>query len=432
MQLNHVRRALASATCALLGGHASAAPDGGDGWSVESAVLYYGEKDRVQVLEPTLFASRELDDENRLVVRGVVDVMSGATPNGAVPTDTPQTFTTASSRYTVDADAPPRMDFEDLRLAFGFDWERTGEGGDRRLLTGDVSVETDYLSMGGGGTWSWDTRDRLTTLSLGVGGNFDWVFPGGGPPAPLDPLDGAAALHLIQEEDDDDDEGEGGEGGFEEGEARYGVNTLLGVTQVLSRGALLQLNWTHAEQGGYLNDPYKLLSVVGADGRPVGYRWESRPDRRSSDALFGRLVWQLPLLHHVVHLGHRYYRDDWGVEANTTDLKYRIDLGRRLYLQPHLRYHRQGAADFYRYYLVAGEPLPDHASADYRLAEMESRLAGLKVARETKSGEMALRLEYMVQSGESHPDGAPGILTGYDLYPDLEAAMVQFTWSFRF
>ncbi len=425
MQLTEIRRALAGATCALLGSHATAA--GARDWDSEQAVLYYGEQDRVQVLEPTIFASRRVDDENRLTLRAVADVMSGATPNGATPSDTAQTFTTASSRYTVAPGEAPRRDFQDFRGAIGFDWAHSPEPGRQRVISGDLSLETDYLSVGGSSTWSWDTRDRLTTVSAGLGGNLDWVFPDSGPPEPLAPLATAAVL-----EDDDGEGGEGGEGGFGQGKARYGANLLLGVTQVLTRASLLQLNYAHGEQAGYLNDPYKLLSVVGSDGRPVDYRWESRPDRRASDALLGRLVWRLPWLHHVIHLSHRYYRDDWGIRANTTELKYHVDLGKRTYVEPHLRRYRQEAADFYRYYLTAGEPLPDHASADYRLGAFTSRLAGVKVARTMADGELALRLEYMVQSGDGHPGGTPGVLSSYDLYPDLKAAIVQLGWTSRF
>ena len=40
------------------------------------------------------------------------------------------------------------------------------------------------------------------------------------------------------------------------------TNILLGITQVINRHTLVQFNYSLSQSDGYLNDPYKILSVV--------------------------------------------------------------------------------------------------------------------------------------------------------------------------
>ena len=43
----------------------------------------------------------------------------------------------------------------------------------------------------------------------------------------------------------------------------------------------------------------------------------------------------------------------------------------------------------------------------------------------------SIRIEQYVQTGDSSPDEAFGQLTQQDLYPDVEATIVQFSYSFE-
>ena len=100
-------------------------------------------------------------------------------------------------------------------------------------------------------------------------------------------------------------------------------------------------------------------------------------------------------------------------------------------MQPHLRWYTQTAADFYTPYLLNGAPLPDHASADYRLGALDDTTLGLKVGKVGQDGrEYSLRVEYYRQSGRAPPDAAFGSLTGLDLFPTVDAAIAQFQVRF--
>lgn len=427
--MKNIRRALALATCAVLHGRADAVAPAGDDWHVDSALLFYSEQDRVDVWEPAVLGTRTYDDGETVTVRGVVDTMSGATPNGAVPSSKPETYTSSSGNaYTVPAGAFQTKSFDDTRAALGVDWTRNLDRLTRRKLSGDISAETDYFSIGGGLTYSADTENRMTTFTGGAGFSFDIVSPSGGAPDEL----GLISAVVPSGGGGDDDEGEGGgEDSIFSGEKKYTANILLGLTQVLNRRALTQLNYTYNFNAGYLNDPYKLLSVVDGNGETVDHRFEKRPDRRNGNALYWAFVYHLP--QDVVHLSYRYYWDDWGIRSNTFDIKYRMELGGHGYLQPEFRYYTQTEADFFRYFLLDGAPLPDHASADYRLAEMDGTTVGVKYGLPVgKDGEFSVRAAYLQQTGEGHPNQAIGILRQYDLYPGLDATIVQISFSTRF
>jgi hypothetical protein len=447
---NDIRGTLALATCTLLQGTAHAAADI-DHWQVDSALLFYSEKDRIDVIEPAVFASRQLDENESLTLRGVFDTMSGATPNGAVPSATPQTFSSPSGNpYTVPANQTPMMDFNDQRGSIGFDWDKETSRLGKRTFSGDLSAEGDYSSLSGSLTYAFDSENRMTTLAIGGGLSYDKVNPDGGKPDELSLTSSntvtdvnrsvvtmARSSGSFSSFDDDDEDGEGGEGGeggdfsLFQGEQKVTANLLFGVTQVLSRRALVQLNYTHSQSSGYLNDPYKVVSLVDSAGLPVDAVFEKRPDSRSGNALFAKLVFHLP--EDVVHLSYRYYWDDWGIKSQTADLSYRMELWSGSYLQPHLRYYTQTKADFYRSALLNTSPLPDYASADYRLAEMKSTTAGLKLGFPVDDqAELSLRLEIMKQRGDNHPSDAIGALQQVDLYPGLDATIFQISYTTKF
>ena len=123
--------------------------------------------------------------------------------------------------------------------------------------------------------------------------------------------------------------------------------------------------------------------------------------------------------------------DDWGVDSHTVDLRYRWSFERGRYLQPHVRFYQQTAAEFYRSVLFDGAPLPAYATADHRLGEFDGLTVGLKYGQATDRGnEWSTRIEYYTQTGSASPGSALGSLAQFDLYPDLNALIAQFTYTF--
>lgn len=436
-----IRGALATATCALLGTGLPQAAQAEDpsfkDWEFDSAILFYSEKNRVSAMEPVLSARKDLGDDHFLNFKIAIDVLSGSSANGAVPANVAQTFASPSgeSSYTAEANETP-LDptFRDTRFAANLLLEKPVDRQMKTFLGLNVSTETDYTSVGVSASLTYDTNNKNTTYSAGAAFNLDTISPSGGEPQPFtevptNPVSGDGG-------DEDEDEGEGSAG-----KTKNVSDLLLGVTQVISRQTLAQFNYSIGTSSGYLTDPYKLLSVVNpvtgqlvAGSDPALYKYKYYYEKRPGSRLRQNLYWKInhQFTDDVVYLTYRYYWDDWDIQSHTIDLRYRFQMGQH-YLQPHLRYYTQTAADFHYYFLRDGEPLPDYASADYRLGELTTTTIGLSYGVETGSNsEFSLRAEYMKQSGNSHPAEAVGVLRNYDLSPDVDAVIVQLSYSYKF
>ena len=122
-----------------------------------------------------------------------------------------------------------------------------------------------------------DFNQKNTTLSAGLSFEFDQIDPVGGAPKPLTSM-------FSQQKDG--------------GDNKTVTDVLLGVTQVLNRHAVLQLNYSASLMSGYQSDPYKVLSVVDASGNLLAeptapnrgvYLFESRPDSRTRHSIYSGL-----------------------------------------------------------------------------------------------------------------------------------------------
>lgn len=427
---------LASATCGLLGALPAApvAAQESPKWEVDTSLLYYGESDdRVQDGSLMMSIRRALDEDRSLNLTMTVDTLTGATPNGAVPSNSVQTFTGASGgeAYRVRAgETPLDPTFLDTRYALAINWQQALGDSSRWNIGFSGSDEYDYLHLGVNTRLEFDFNRRNTTVFVGAAYGRDEVSPVGGTPI------GLTAMPAPSDDDDDDDDDEGEGGG---GETKDVYDALIGVTQVLSRRALVEVAFSYGKSDGYLNDPYKLLSVVDpVTGRPVPgpepginlYLYEQRPDTRAKTSAF--VEWRYAFDRDSVALNYRFMDDDWGIQSHTVEARYRWNISDNSYLEPHLRYYQQDAADFYHTVLFAGDAVPQFASADYRLADNKTWTAGIKYGHRTERGEYSVRLEYYQQTADPSPGSEVGDLAAFDLVPKLKAVIAQFGYKFRF
>jgi hypothetical protein len=136
-------------------------------------------------------------------------------------------------------------------------WEKPTDRNNRRNLGFNISKEYDFTSLSGNAMWQRDTNQKNTTWSYGVNVEFDDIDPVGGAPEPLTDM-------LAQDKNNTD--------------TRTVVDFLLGVTQVIDRSSLFQVNLSLSEADGYLTDPYKFVSEVdNVTGEPINQLFESRP-----------------------------------------------------------------------------------------------------------------------------------------------------------
>lgn len=445
-----IRRGLIAASCALLGASGArsqeattpsddADADSGQGnWVLDSAVAYYHENGRIQAIEPVVNFRGDDGDGHIGNLNLTYDSLSGSSPNGALPSNkaqtfaspsgkslsaAPHTYTTASGQialasapiYTINpGQLPVDPNYHDQRLAIGGSWEMPWSRLTRSTFGAKLSFEHDFLSAGVNASIAHDFNQKNTTVSFGINDETDVLHPIGGAPVP------ASDYALFEKTGH---------------KTKNGAGLLLGVTQVMSRTWLTEFNLSADRFTGYLNDPYKIISVLDGSGDTIGYLYEKRPGERTRKSAYleNRLGWDRA----SAGLSLRYMTDDWRVHSSTAQLRVRWWMsGRDQYFEPTLRWYRQTAADFYTPWIAssAGQTLT-YASADTRLAAFHALTYGLKYAvkldqeLDQAGSEFSVRFEYYQQTIDRRAP-APTALQGLDLYPGLQAILFQVGFSY--
>lgn len=366
------------------------------------------------MVEPVARITRLFDGGRQLSLQVGVDAVTGATPTGGVPTGETQTVTSPSGSVTTSAaEAVPTVAFHDYRGVVDGSFVLPLGAAFTTATGAHFSREKDYMSLGVSERWSFDVLQRLATITVGGSLDRDQVFPVGGTPAGL--TDGSVIVSTAHQAKD--------------------VNTaLVGLSRVLTRRLLVGVTASWTRESGYLTEPYKRLSVVdAASGEPVAALTEKRPDQRQRTDVLVSAVNHLAG-DDVAYASFREYWDDWGVRSHTLDLKLHHELPAHDYVVPHARFYLQDAADFHRWGLVEGEPLPVYASSDLRLGLLRTLTLGCTYGFHIANdpGEATVRGEYLVQWGEGHPADAVGVLRDYDLAPAVGTFTLVAGYTLRF
>ncbi len=397
-------------------------------WDFDTAFLYYSESDRVSAAEAIINAKKTFENDQVLNLKLTIDSLTGASANGATAQPNVQTFTRPSGKgsYQTQANATPLDDtFKDTRVQLNAQWTQplaqnyTGSAGMH------ISKEYDYLSLGLNGNLAYDFNNKNSTFSVGLSYFQDTFEPEGGIPVafasmPLaygsEEIDSASkeAFDATRSADSDD---------------KTTADIMLGFTQVINRRMLMQFNYSYSKVDGYLSDPFKVLSLVDDNGIAQDYRYENRPDSRVKQSLFAQTKYHFE--QNVVDVSYRYMWDDWKLDSHTIDSKLRIPLSNTSYIEPHIRFYQQTAANFYQPFLSQSQEIPEFSSADYRIGEMSAYTVGLKYGVKLSDGnDLSFRLEYYRQDPKNAGHQAPGALKNVDLYESVDAIIAQVSYSF--
>ncbi len=369
----------------------------------KASLYYYTEDNRVDSFGTIITADYLLNYKDTLSLKLSVDSLTGASASGAIATDRDQTFTTPSgngSYVTPAGETPLDSSFLDTRYAVDAKWTRRWNANYKSTIGANFSKEYDYQSFGSSFLLDYNTDDSNTTYSGGISFSQDTIDPEGGIPTPFGLMQNVGAVQPRFDNSDD----------------LTTVDLLLGVTQVIDSRSLFQFNYSLSSSDGYHSDPYKILSVVGADGRPLmqdpvtglsSAVFEHRPDSRLKHSFYAQYKRDL-FDDHVLDASYRFMFDDWGIQSHTFDLRYKYRLNETSYLQPHFRYYMQSEADFYEPFLLAGSaPAPGSegtdASADYRLGEMNAFTLGLEYGWDNVERPWSVSVEYYLQDLSAHP-----------------------------
>ncbi|WP_109017052.1 DUF3570 domain-containing protein [Novimethylophilus kurashikiensis] len=203
------------------------------------------------------------------------------------------------------------------------------------------SQESDYISRGLSAQGTISTEDKNTTFNLGVGTSDDTITPSYG------------GVH----------------------EKKNVTDVMVGVTQVLTKQDIAQLNYGFSHGRGYFSDPYKLA--------------DERPRERNHRTILARWNHHFAFTDGTSHLSYRYYWDTWDIRAHTISGEYVQPLPYGWTLTPGVRFYTQTAARFYLPVDPANPSWPTFPSVnatefseDQRLSAFGAVTVGLKVAKQ--------------------------------------------------
>lgn len=414
--------ALATATSSLL--PAAAPLLAAEPWAVDAEILIYNESaGRVSDNSFKSIARREWGDEGSFTVGVQLDSLTGASPSGAIPLDEAQTITQASGNNSTIAEAgelPLDATFEDGRAALTASVTNALDSGYRYSAGASFSNEFDYVHLGLNASLAQDFNNNNTTVSAGFAIASDTVSPVGGIPDPLS-FQRGAGVQLNRSAD----------------KSKSVVDGLFGLTQIINRRSLVQLNYSISLSDGYLTDPYKILTVLNSDGDPVDsiqddifqYRFESRPDSKLGQNLYIEYKYRFDA--GIFSGSFRYHTNDWGIASQTIESRFRWLMSDKHYLEPHFRFYSQSAANFYKTWLAEGE-IPEFASSDYRLGDFTGLTLGMNYTRHINtSSSIGATLETYQSTGSASQAPAENNGSRSVAYPDLTATMFRLRYRFN-
>jgi hypothetical protein len=424
LEKHSLKHSLYLASCSLLSVTAVA-----EEWDFDTGVLYYGESDRVQAIEGVVAAKKTLNTDHEFKAKLVFDALTGASANGAIAQSEAQTFTRPSGNgsYQANAGEVPLDDtFQDTRVQLSAQWTQPLSENLIVSTGGNISTEYDYQSLSFNGVLARYLNQKNTTLSAGLSYAIDSLDPVGGRPIGLAEMvinqgqfftdaDFRSAFEATRQTGGD--------------EGKDTIDLSLGLTQVINPHWITQFNLGFSTVTGYLTDPYKVLSVIDNQGNAERYLYEHRPDERVKTALYAESKYHYA--RGVWGISYRFTSDDWGLTSHSIESRYRWALDQNRFLEPHVRFYQQQEADFFTPYLSANEPLPQYASADYRIGKLNTFTLGLKYGQMLANGRtLGLRLEWYAQTPQATGASTTAALEGLDLYPDLDALIFQVDYAF--
>ncbi|TDJ66527.1 MAG: DUF3570 domain-containing protein [Proteobacteria bacterium] len=125
---------------------------------------------------------------------------------------------------------------------------------------------------------------------------------------------------------------------FEDDIDRYSYR--LGLSQILSKTLLVNVDYEAVADDGFLNSPYRAAQILGA------FVPERYPRTRESHALSLRILKYLQS-GRSLRAEYRRFWDTWDISADTLELGFNKYFGRRWLMEFRYRYYTQDAASFY-------------------------------------------------------------------------------------
>lgn len=150
----------------------------------------------------------------------------------------------------------------------------------------------------------------------------------------------------------------------------------LGVSQIISKNALVRFGLGYTYREGFLTDPYKFR--------------DRRPDERKEWVFSAGLRRFFDEQDAALRVDYRYFDDDWDVVSHTLDVAWVQNIGQDIQFTPFVRYYTQDEAEFFSNIADTGKR---YYADDYRLSAFGAFSYGANVTRDIENWRVNLSAE---------------------------------------
>lgn len=270
----------------------------------EARINSYFDNFGVNVIYPQVTYTRKLSDNNGFSIRYFSDVISSASMRSYFKVDG---VTSATTRNEGGADDTP----DEWRHQFGADFSQKIFNGVFSII-GTYSIEHDYSSKTFSASISYPFAKKNTVLLTNILLSFDKVFP----------------QTRTWTKD------------------RNTKSLNLGITQILGKNVITQIDASYSELTGYMLDGYQVVRIVN---NSTSYQTLEpvEPDNRIRRAVGIRTNIGLSKLISL-QIGYRYYWDSWNIFSNTFSASISNNFSPWVSASLDLRHYSQSRAFFFK------------------------------------------------------------------------------------
>ncbi|MBF0430571.1 MAG: DUF3570 domain-containing protein [Fibrobacteria bacterium] len=301
----------------------------------------YLDNANVQVVFPSIALKRKITSSTTLSGKYDVDIITAASMRSHFDIDGVSSATPANHGGRDNTPDDLRHDF-----SFGAAQELFGATAD---VNGIYSRERDYSSKTLTGGLSVPLAKKNTTPRLGIVKRWDKLFPQ-----------------------------------TREGTEDIDVLTIdAGITQLISKSALIEFNLSWSRYEGYLSNPYEVITLI--ENNTFRYAEPAHPGERNKLAIGSRTRFMITE-RTAIQAGYRFYQDDWDINSHTLRLLFNLYNGKKSILYTFkTRHYLQSKAEFFKEEYSGTE---DYMAVDNKLNasfsnefQFETRIIGSRLKR---------------------------------------------------
>lgn len=258
----------------------------------------------INIVYPTVSYTRRMTDSSSINVRYLVDVISAASMKSHFTVDG---VTSATEKEDGGGDSTP----DEIRHEFAAGVTQ-GVSGGIFSVNGLFSKEHDYRSFTFAASYSHPFASKNTVLQMGLVRSWDKVFP------------------QIRDWKKDKDVYTGS----------------LSVTQILGKRLIAQFVSSYSHEHGFLSDAYQVIHIIQPEDQLLTLE-PVHPGTRRRKAVAARMNLKIDRSA-ALHLGARYYWDDWDVQSLTSSISFQQHFNDALTIQLGFRNYLQSRAFFFK------------------------------------------------------------------------------------